>query len=57
MPLVFVVLMQESYYLFHSNNTSSPYPVWGLDLLCICELQELTFLQLIFFTLEDKLCL
>jgi len=45
----FVVLMQESYYLFQSNNTSLPYPKMGLALLCICELQELTFLQLIIF--------
>ena len=54
-----IVPMQESYISFHSNNIHSYHTLngFGLALLCICELQELTFLQLKFFIQGMNLCL
>ncbi|SCM82890.1 hypothetical protein KL86SPO_50662 [uncultured Sporomusa sp.] len=49
----FVMLMQESYLFFSLRQ----YPRHARDrawLCCMCELQELTFLQLYYFMREDN---
>ncbi|OPX85540.1 MAG: hypothetical protein A4E53_03534 [Pelotomaculum sp. PtaB.Bin104] len=48
MPLVLLCLSKKVTDSFHSDNISSSCPVWAW-LCCIYELQELTFLQLLFF--------